>query len=118
MAAPAEQHPCCPHCPDDPQYHAENPPNSHTVGCSECDRDHYVAARLAEASGLNRPILVVVDADAAAALTEALEQRDRALDAFGQPSMAELPDYDEVRADWNETVADAAGGLIAHLRRI
>lgn len=31
-------HPCCRHCPDDPEYHAENPPNSHETSCPTCDR--------------------------------------------------------------------------------
>ena len=30
---------CCRHCPDDPAYHAENPPNSHDASCLTCDRD-------------------------------------------------------------------------------
>lgn len=31
--------PCCRHCSDDPDYHAENPPNSHETSCPTCDRD-------------------------------------------------------------------------------
>lgn len=31
--------PCCRHCSDDPDYHAENPPNSHETSCTTCDRD-------------------------------------------------------------------------------
>jgi hypothetical protein len=35
---PTLTHPCCRHCPEDPQYHAENPPNSHDTSCPTCDR--------------------------------------------------------------------------------
>ena len=35
----AGRFPCCRHCPDDPTFHAENPPNSHEVSCSTCDSD-------------------------------------------------------------------------------
>lgn len=36
----AERHPCCRCCPtDDPEWHRENPPNTHDTSCTICDRD-------------------------------------------------------------------------------
>ncbi|WLP90234.1 hypothetical protein [Gordonia sp. NB41Y] len=42
--------PCCQHCTtDDPDWHDENPPNTHGVSCTSCDRDNAgLRAQLAE----------------------------------------------------------------------
>ena len=31
-------HPCCKHCPDDPAYHEDNPPDSPAIACPTCER--------------------------------------------------------------------------------
>lgn len=58
LLAPAPQpaadtervHPCCKHCTEDPEYHAENPAHSHTVRCDRCgDYAEGYAAGLAAA---------------------------------------------------------------------
>jgi hypothetical protein len=33
-------YPCCKHCVDDPIFHEDNPPDSHTIGCTQCDDDY------------------------------------------------------------------------------
>lgn len=40
---------CCPHCVDDPEYHAENPKHSHDVDCTACGRESDRRAEAAEA---------------------------------------------------------------------
>lgn len=42
--------PCCIHCPeDDPEYHEENPRDSHETSCSTCDDGMRMRAEKAEA---------------------------------------------------------------------
>lgn len=45
---------CCEHCPDDPDFHAENEPNTHTTSCSMCDRKEMLA-QLARSEGWLAP---------------------------------------------------------------
>lgn len=111
-----QHHRCCRHCDNDPAWHTENSPHTHTTSCLDCDREAFVAERLTLAGDLTDPVLIVVDAGALRTLTDAVAACKQDLTEFGEPSLARLPAYDELRADHRETIADAAEGLLAHLR--
>lgn len=51
---------CCKHCVDDPEYHAENAPNTHEASCTLCDD---VLRRRAEKAEAERDELAAVVAE-------------------------------------------------------
>lgn len=36
-------YPCCPHCPDDPDWHADHAPDTHDGDCPTCEHERIIA---------------------------------------------------------------------------